>query len=211
MRARWLPWVLSVSLVVLFGVVASARIVHESTTELTAAREALQVDQPMRAVEHYRRAMRWKLPLSPYPRRAAQSLEALAQQLEGQGRVEEAMLAWRSLAGSAAATRSIFAPTDPMIEKASRALLRLSQTRGPGEPVTASVVRREAKPMRAPAPHPWWSTCLLLGFATWVGGLVATVSRGFDRLGHLIWSQAKLPLSASILGFTAFVTGAWLA
>ena len=50
------------------------RVASESSTELAAAQAYRDDERPLLAVEHYRRAIRWSLPLSPHTAEAVSAL-----------------------------------------------------------------------------------------------------------------------------------------
>jgi hypothetical protein len=184
----------------------------ESRSELMTANAYDESGDVMRALEHYRRAMRWSFPLNPYPTRAAVALRRTAKALEGEGRIEGALLAWRSIAGSSAATRSLYSTTNPAREEARDEIARLMaahQRTGidAGADSDQLVVEHRASFGGGVRPNPFWGTVLLIGFAVWVGGLVLTVSRGFDATGRLHWATAQAPFSGSLVGLVAFVLG----
>lgn len=188
------------------------RVTSESRSELAIANVYEQDGDSIRAIEHYRRAMRWSFPLSPYSARAAASLRALAGQLEDEGRMDDALLAWRSIAGSAAATRFLYSPENSVREEAHDEVARLIATdRPPGIDVGADAEERAAEHRgllgQSASPDPFWGTLLLLGFGAWLGGLAVVASRGFYANGRLRWAMARGPLSGALAGLVAFVMG----
>jgi len=214
-RLRERPWIFGV-----FGALAAVvlvllvgmRTVSESRSELATADAYEQNGDVMRALEHYRRAMRWSFPLNPYPARAATSLRSMAKELGDEGRIDDALLAWRSIAGSSAATRFLYSTTSPLREEAHDEIARLIAA----DQRTGIDVGADAEELAAAhrsllkentSPDPFWGTLLLIGFAAWVGGLVVTASRGFDPAGRLQWVTARAPLSGALAGFVAFVLG----
>jgi hypothetical protein len=110
---------------VTLGALLLWRVASESSAELAAAHAYRQEDQLAPAVEHYRRAIRWSLPLSPNTAEAVSALESIAAQLEADGEVAGALLAWRSLAGGLAATRFLYSGSNPSRENASDQIARL--------------------------------------------------------------------------------------
>ena len=204
-------------LVVGIGVIAlvalvAGRAVTDARSELDLARSFRGDGSPLRAVEHYRRALRWSFPWSPYEPEAAAELGSLAEELEAAGDVGGALLAWRSLVGGMAASRSPFETRDPRREHAKDEIARLLALRG-GEGIDANLApeRLEAKHRqlldREVAPDPFWGTVLVLGFALWLGGLVLLIGRGFDPQGRLVWSAARGPASGALVGLVSFVLG----
>ena len=197
-------------------VLVAARTVSESRAELVTADGYEERGEVMRALEHYRRAMRWTFPLNPYPARAAAALRSMAKSLEGEERIDDALLAWRSIAGSSAATRFLYSTTNPVREEASHEIARLMAAhQRAGIDVGADSEQLAAEHwalfQQDASPDPFWGTLLLIGFAAWVGSLVLTASRGFDATGRLRWATARAPLSWALAGLVVFVSGMFFA
>jgi len=188
------------------------RVASESSTELTAAQAYRDDDRPLRAVEHYRRAVRWSLPLSPHTAEAVAALQSIAAHLEEDGDVAGALLAWRSLSGGLAATRFLYAGSNPARENANDQIARLvSLDRSAAidanlnaEQLTADHRRLLSEEV---SPDPWWGTLLLLGMAIWVGALVLLATRGFDSSGRFHWASARGPIWGALIGFVSFTLG----
>lgn len=216
---RWLrdrPRIFGALVVLIFVVLVGTRTVSESHSELVTAHTYDQNGDTMRALEHYRRAMRWSFPLNPYPARAASSLRSTAKELEDEGRIDDALLAWRSIAGSSAATRFLYSATNPVQEEAYDEISRLvAAHQGAGIDVGTDAeelaAQHRALLKEDASPDPFWGTLLLIGLAAWVGGLVVTASRGFDATGRFHWATARAPVSGALAGFVAFVLGMFFA
>lgn len=205
------PTVAGIVSISLLGLLVG-RVVTESRTELAAANAYREEDQAGRAIEHYRRAIRWSLPLSPYTAEAISGLASLATELEAEGDSLGALLAWRSLSGGIAATRTLHSGSDPERENANDQIARLmSLDRGAaidaglGTEQLAADHRRLLSEQGSPAPL--WGTLLLLGTAVWVGALVLMARRGFDSAGRFQWPSARGPLWGALVGFVAFALG----
>ncbi|MGB5365212.1 MAG: hypothetical protein WBM75_19740 [Polyangiales bacterium] len=194
-------------LALLFGRVAS-----ESRDELAAARAYRQDDRPDRALEHYRRSIRWALPLSPYHAEAVSELESLAMEFEVEGDTELALLAWRSLSGGLAATRTFYSGSQPARERANDQIARLlAMDRSAAVDARLSAEQLAADHRRLLSdqlsPDPFWGLALLLGMAVWVGALVLLARSGFDSTGRLHWATARGPVWGALLGFVSFALG----
>jgi type II secretory pathway component PulJ len=188
------------------------RVVSESRAELATANAYRGNDQFARAVEHYRRAIRWSFPLSPQTVEAVSALESIAAQLEGEGNMTGALLAWRSLSGGLAATRFLYAGSNPARENANDQIARLmAMDRSAAIDANLTVEQLTADHRRLlseeVSPDPWWGTLLLMGMAVWVGALALMAWRGFDSAGRFHWASARGPLWGAILGFVSFTLG----
>lgn len=188
------------------------RTVWHAHVEVEAADTALRHDEPRRAIEHYRRALRWSFPFSPYEQRATEALTSVAQAAEKSGDRATSLLAWRSLVGGLSSSRSLYASSNPARDRARdeiAALLALE--RGPPIDAGSSRARRQATYRqllaREVSPHPVWATLLLLGFFTWVGSLVFLSHEGFDSAGRFSWRQARSALMTAALGLVSFLVG----
>jgi hypothetical protein len=197
---------------VTLGALLLWRVASESSAELAAAHAYRQEDQLAPAVEHYRRAIRWSLPLSPNTVEAVSALESIAAQLEADGEVAGALLAWRSLAGGLAATRFLYSGSNPSRENASDQIARLmAMDRSAAIDANLSMEQLAADHRRLlsdeVSPDPWWGTLLLLGMAVWVGALVLLAWRGFDSAGRFRWATARGPIWSALVGFVSFALG----
>jgi hypothetical protein len=197
---------------VTLGALLLWRVASESSAELAAAHAYRQEDQLAPAVEHYRRAIRWSLPLSPNTVEAVSALESIAAQLEADGEVAGALLAWRSLAGGLAATRFLYSGSNPSRENASDQIARLmAMDRSAAIDANLSTEQLAADHRRLlsdeVSPDPWWGTLLLLGMAVWVGALVLLAWRGFDSAGRFRWATARGPIWGALVGFVSFALG----
>lgn len=189
------------------------RAVSESRAELASARSHRHGGELLRAVEHYRRALRWSFPLSPYTSEAVFEIEACAAELEDAGDRSGALLAWRSLLGGTVATRLFLAPAGPPIARARSEIARLAALDADARSETGP----RAEPRIAESqsigvtPDPLWGTLLLFGFATWLASLSVLTRRGFDGAGRLRWPTARAPIWTALAGLLAFLLGLSLA
>ncbi|MBT8470732.1 MAG: hypothetical protein HKN10_05760 [Myxococcales bacterium] len=188
------------------------RVAFEARGELAAARAYRQDDRPDRAIEHYRRSIRWDLPLSPYQAEAVSELQSLANELEAEGNTDLALLAWRSLSGGIAATRTLYSGSQPVREKANDQIARLLATdRSAAVDARLSVEQLAADHRRLlsdqVSPDPFWGLMLMFGMAVWVGALLLLARSGFDSAGRFHWATARGPVWGALLGFVSFALG----
>ena len=213
MKSVWARPGASVAVVVVaFCAVVLLRVASESRTELAAAHAYRYDDRLALAVEHYRRAIRWSLPLSTNTAEAVSALESIAGELETAGDVTGALLAWRSLSGGLAATRFLYSGSSPTRENASEHIARLiALDRSAAIDANLTVEQLAADHRRLLSeeisPDPWWGTLLLLGMALWVGALVLLARRGFDSAGRFHWAAARGPIWGALVGFVSFALG----
>jgi len=121
--------IIAISVVTLAGIMLG-RAVAGSRIELATARAYHDEQQLLRAVEHYRRALRWSFPLSPFHDSAVSGLTSIAAELEAAEDRDGALLAWRSLAGGIAATRFIYSRRDADAVRAKDQIDRLLALQG---------------------------------------------------------------------------------
>lgn len=188
------------------------RVASESRGELAAANAYRNDGRPSRAIEHYRRSIRWALPLSPYHTEAISELESLAKELEAEGDRDLALLAWRSLSGGIAATRTLHTGSHPARENANDQIARLlAMDRSAAVDARLSPEQLAADHRRLlndeVSPDPFWGLVLLLGMAVWVGALVLLARRGFDSAGRFHWATAQGPVWGALLGLVSFAVG----
>jgi hypothetical protein len=174
------------TVVALAGIMVG-RAATQSRAELETAEAYRHEGRLFRAIEHYRRSLRWSFPLSPYRSEAISGLESVAVELEEAGDVDGALLALRSLVGGVTASRFMYSGPHPGMDELAADQRRLLD--------------------RAASPHPLFGTLLLLGFAVWIGSVVLVINRGFDTTGKLLWPAARAPLFGALGGLVSFVVG----
>lgn len=213
MRPFWgrPPIVAGLAIVALLALVLG-RVASESRTELAAANAYHEEGQIALATEHYRRAIRWAFPLSPYTAEAIAALESLAERLEADGDAPGALSTWRSLSGGLAATRYLYSGSHPARENANDQIARLLAThQSTAVDANLSVEQLAADHRRLLSeeisPDPWWGALLLLGMSVWVGALAVMARRGFDSAGRFRWASARGPLWGAFVGFVSFALG----
>ena len=203
----------------LFTVLAvlSVRVCLEAKREIESAQRLDQAGDFREAIDHYRRALRWWFPMSPFEADAVEGLSRIARTREQAGDVPSALLAWRSLLGGISSTRSFVSRTPAEAGRAKAEISRLlSQGKASEElrkaPTEAGGQRGGELGTTPPmAPNPIWGALLLFGFALWLASLVALIRRGFDEAGRPHWLAARAPLFAALAGFCSFVLGLFFA
>lgn len=195
-----------------FVAVIAFRVVYASASELALGDAALEREDREVAAAHYRRAVRWYAPLSPYPGRAIDRLERLAELAEREGDPAFALACHRSIRAGIMSTRSTYTPHGDALDRANRAIARL-MTAGPRPPMDAARDRAslEAEHLRllerTPRPSLFFVVLALLGFATWVSAAFAFGERAIDEDDRIIRRQALLVGAVFALGFVLFVVG----
>jgi tetratricopeptide (TPR) repeat protein len=191
--------------------VIAARVVIEAQNELSAGDLFLAQGKYQRAIDHYRRTLRWSFPVSPYVEQAAARLEGIAKEREAAGDRSGALLAWRSLLGGLSAARFMYGDEGGTADRAKGQIARLMAvesrpTDGNSGAEDLAAFHRTLLDRRI-APDALWGTFLLFGFAVWVASLFLLIERGFDVSGHPQWPSARGPLAGALAGFTSFVLG----
>jgi len=213
MKPGWgRPGVAAAAVTMALAALVLWRVASESSTELAAAQAYRDAERPLLAVEHYRRAIRWSLPLSPHTAEAVSALQSIAAQLEEDGDVAGALLAWRSLSGGLAATRFLYAGSNPVRENANDQIARLvalDRSAAIDANLNSEQLRADHRRLLSEevSPDPWWGTLLLLGMAMWAGALVLLATRGFDSSGRFHWASARGPIWGALIGFVSFTLG----
>jgi len=197
---------------IVLAMLVLGRVAFESQADLVAANAYRDDDRIPLAIEHYRRAIRWWFPFSPFASDAVSALKSIASRSEADGDIAGALSAWRSLAGGLAATRFLYSGSSPELEHAHDEIARLvAMDRSAAIDANLSIEQLEAAHRRLlgvrVSPDPWWGTLLLLGMVVWVGALALMAWRGFDASGRLRWRSARGPLWGAVIGFASFVLG----
>ena len=195
--------------------VLSIRVALEAKREIASAQGCEQREDFRGAIDHYRRALRWSFPLSPFDPDAVEGLTRIAQIKEAAGDIPSALLACRSLLGGVESTRALVSRTPAEVERARTEIARLL-VRGETAEESRNAHMEDASVRRTEldsriAPEPFWGGLLLVGFALWLASLVALIRRGFDEAGHPHWPAARAPMLAALAGFGSFVLGLFFA
>ena len=200
-----------IALVVMVLGLMVGRAASESRAELATAASYRQSGQLVRAIEHYRRALRWSFPLNPYTGAAISALQECASESEAAGDPSTALLAWRSLLGGLSATRVLYEPESAATQRAKAQIARLEASAVDAPARTNASAEQEAEYLRQlevdVAPDPLWGSVLLIGFATWIVSLVSLTRRGFDESGRLRWGPARASVWGALGGLIAFLLG----
>lgn len=177
-----------------------ARIVFQARGELASAEAALASNDDIRAVDHFRRTLRWSLPLFNHEDEAIAGLERIARSREVAGDRAGALLAWRSLLGGLESTRSLYGVADPAVKRAKNEIARLAVAKGEAD-------RYRTLLDRDVTPDALGATLLLFGFSMWLASLILLIGKGFDEVGRLRLRAARAPVLGAIAGFASFVIG----
>ena len=206
------PAILAMVMILALVAVVVGRASSEARAELAMAELQREGSNATRAIEHYRRALRWSFPGSPHTEKAIVALESIATELETSGDIAGALLAWRSLAGGLSSTRVLYLDRNPAREEAVGHIARLlAQDGSAGIDANLDPEKLAADHRRLLAvevtPDSFWAVMLLLGFALWAGSLFAAARTGFDSDGRIRWASARRPLWGALAGFLSFSLG----
>jgi hypothetical protein len=170
------------------------------------------------AVVEFREAALWHLPGSPYVRRALDRLIVIGQRAEQSGDDALALFAYRAARTSVLGTRSILGVDDEHLDRADRAIARVSarleRPPPPGEeapPAAERERRHRATLAPVPAPDPWWSLAAAAGLLAWIGGALLFALRGLDARCRVRGGVALRAGIVVVSGLGAWVAGLALA
>lgn len=196
--------------------VLAVRVVTSSHAELEEGDRMRAAGDLPAAVAHYRRAARWYAPGNPYSSDALARLGEIGRAAEEAEDAELALSAWRAVRAAVLSTRSFYTPHEDRLEAANARIADLMASLPP-PPVDAGKsrdqLRREhlALLTSTTAPSVPWTVVLLIGFAGWVAGAFAFVTRAVDDEDRLIAGQALRWGTVVIVGLGLFVLGLTLA
>ena len=211
------------------GVVVT-RAMWQGQSALADGDAAMERGDVREAINRWRRAARWYVPLAGHVDTAYDRLEELAKTAENRGDRTTALMAWRGVRSSIMATRSFYTPYADRLEPANRriaALMAREEAENPplvqsGDPPTSEA--QSSAPggvgseswhyqllTRDNSPSVFWSIVALLGFAMWVAGGLLFALRGVtadDRLVPRMAAYAGILIAAGLL---VWMTGLHLA
>jgi hypothetical protein len=195
---------------------ATGRVIYAGEKEIALSTAALKTGDPHGAAEHARRAAGWYAPGAPHVRVAYDRLIALGTTAEGLGDRETALFAWEGVRLAAIETRSIVSTHEAELDRANRALTRLTAAapRPPGtrtEP-PATIERAQLEALaRDEAPRTRWVVGLVLAALAWTGGALWVVRRGVDATGRVAWKRALPGLVMTGAGIALWLLSLWRA
>jgi hypothetical protein len=179
------------------------------------------------AIDGWRAAARWYVPLAPHVGDAYARLEGAAREAEDRRDGATALLAWRAIHSSILATRWLVTPHADLLARADRRIAALMAS----EPVSgapapdpdpdptfraapdagatpeARLAFSRAQLARDGAPSVTWVLVALAGFALWIGGCVHFARRGLDAQERLIQRVAAASGGMVAVGMLVWVLG----
>ncbi|MEM7447655.1 MAG: hypothetical protein AAF355_05375 [Myxococcota bacterium] len=199
-----------------FATVIGVRSLSSSRDDLLLA-ESYEVAGDLEAAAlHYRRAIRWYLPGSPFAEKAVQRLVRLAREADRQEERLRALRLWRSLRAAILSIRSTYLPFPKRVRLANERIASLvamspesADARSSSYDQRLQLQRRQLSESIGPAAP---ALCVLLaGFLLWLCGLSWFAMHGLDESGRLKWRLAVRSVLVSLFGFTIFAVGMILA
>lgn len=197
-------------------VVLAVRVVTSSKAELDEGDELRESGDRVAAVACYRRAARWYAPGNPYSADALARLARIGTEAEDEGDVQLALSAWRAIRAAIESTRSFYTPHTDRLAAANARIADLMASQTP-PPIDAGKSREQLRREHlallnaSTRPNIGWTIVLLLGFAAWVGGAFAFVTRAVDDEDRLVPRLARRWGTVVVVGFGLFVLGMALA
>lgn len=201
---RYTQWVAAV--VVLGTALIGTRVLLTSRAELRSGQEALESGETRAAVTHFRRAVRWYLPLSPYPMTALEELRDLALAAESNGDTPGALFAWRAIHEGLTSARSLGLPHGALRDEADQHIGALMAASEGAQDATAA----EYATALSDGPGIHWLALLAIvfGFSGWVFALVRLSGHPTDTgMAHTRTVLAWRVLAT--VGLVVFMLGLW--
>ena len=207
---RWL-----VVVAILFGAF-TVRVVASAASELERAGELERESDVVSAVVHYRRAVRWYAPLSPYHARALVALARIGAEAERAGDPELALSAYRAIRSGILSTRSFYTPETERLSAANARIADLMAA-APPPPIDAGKSRDQLRAEHLAllqadnGPDLGWTLVLLAGFGLWVFGAFMFSLRALDDEERYIPAQVRRWGAVIAVGLCMFFAGLALA
>jgi hypothetical protein len=208
--------ILGIALVAVVTGAATARVVAAGEREIAQSTAALRAGDPHAAALHARRAAGWYAPGAPHVRVAYDRLIALATAAEGLGNREIALFAWNGVRTAAIETKWIVQPHAEDLERANRAIARMSAATplplgASAEPAPVLERKYLETLARDEAPRTAWITALVVAFAAWVLGAIHLARRALTPSGRVLWGKALPGIVAIALGALLWILAYWRA
>jgi hypothetical protein len=169
------------------------------------------------AIVRYREAALWYLPGNPYGRRAVERLLLIGQRGEQAADDDLALYAYRAARTAIVATRSVAASDAEAVDRADRAIARVSsrlERPPPGaEPLTPTEREKRHRALLAAGsdPDPRYSLLAAGGLLLWLIGALLFALRGLDERCRLRFGVALRSGLVVVAGVAAWLAGLSLA
>jgi hypothetical protein len=201
--------------------VVYGRYLVDARGAVRAARAAAAIGDRAEATRCYLDALRAYVPGSPFQRQALDGLESLAADAVRAADREGERRAFQAIRAGLLGTRSMFVPDRARLSQAEARLVALDGTLAlPSRP--SVVIERDGTPflrrLQPRGPAVLWTLVALVGFAIWVGSVVALIRSGLvhdsaasataraPRGGGVAFARVLLP-ALFVLGFGLFLLG----
>jgi hypothetical protein len=207
---------LGIALIAVVTGAATARVILAGEREIAHSTAALRAGDPHAAALHARRAAGWYAPGAPHVRVAYDRLSALATAAEGLGNRDIALFAWNGVRTAAIETKWIVQPHADDLERANRAIARISAATplplGANAEPAPVIERKYLETLaRDEAPRTGWIAALVVAFAAWIGGAVHLARRALTPSGRVLWAKALPGIVAIALGAAVWLLAYWRA
>jgi hypothetical protein len=200
----------SLAALLLFGAVASARVVMDGEREIAASDAAFDANDLYGTIEHARRAASAYLPGAPHVERGYARLLAVARGAEATGRPELAMLAYQAQRAAVLESASAVQPFSARLEAANRNLARLASVKAAPEAERPEAAQRlfRAAQSEGAGRAPWGA---LLAVSLLVAALgVAWFARAALRgSGRIEWLRGRWGILTFVLGAAMWALAAF--
>jgi len=143
------------------------------------------------AIREYDFAMHFYMPWSPYIEKSARRLWQMGEMFERQNKLDWAVIPYSSIRSSFYASRSLFTPGKPWINKCDEKLadLNVKMLIKEGSLKAEEAGAEKTKFLHAmrvdKAPNPLWSVLMGMSFFAWIGSIIFIIVKGFSNDGTL--------------------------
>lgn len=191
---------------------AGVRVANEADAAVEDGRLAEERQEPDRAVDHYRRAAKWALPVIGQQEFALSRLLAIAHDAEVQGRTELALRGYRGVRSAILGSRSGLPLDEARLGLANKRLSALMTFRG--GPQNGTMAESKAGLgldvlQRKPGADRGWAALAVLGLLCFLWGAQRLVESSATSSQRLQSRAASTVLLSG--GFALFVAGLFAA
>jgi hypothetical protein len=202
----------ALGMIVALGGVVVARVLVAGRSELELGRKAAEARDDEAALRHLRRAARWYLPGSPYPERAMEALDVLAETAQARGDLRLARRAHEAVRGAILSTRSFYVPSRARLKAANSHIASLlaaeeGDAADPGKSPKERTAYHLALLEHDRAPSVGWSIVALCGLGAFLLGAVIFCFRAIGPDDRLDRRAAAICGTIVIAGFATFLLG----
>jgi len=199
--------------VLFLGLSTAFKIYINANGEFQKGEKYFAQNNPLEAVVHYERTLRWYIPGLNLNEKAAQKIWEIAGNFENADSAEKALNTYRILRAGFYSTRSFYTPGKTWIDRCNIKIAGLMAKKPPFLKADSgkSFDERKSEFLRILStekpPYPYWSLLAVTGFLGWSTCAALFIIKGIGKSGQIITRQAVYWGGGFVLSYGLWVLG----